>query len=410
MLKVSRIAILLLMTLVFAIYAPEQARRLLVERHVSPFIQYSSPLKTFFISAWDPVDQRRRITDLAGNEYSQTTYEKALPMFFFRDLATWGCLPESIDGVEVTLKKVARNRQFVRLSPKDLNSPVVPLYPLYESASGFTRLKNPADMFRITESLEFIDTESNKVVTDKSERFTRALQDQGFTFPARRIFGNPTPMKPFDEGYFITDAKGALFHLKLVKGTPLVKNTGLAPASGIRYIGVEEDSRREFYGLMVEGDGRASLLSCDTYTPIDLPIKGYDPDSMSLTINCDLLKRTFVMKDKKTIRVWVTDRDYHLVAKHVHALEGKKGGKILKRLFPLRVIRAKAETHFALLDFSWSPQGWMASLFSLAVLLGWRLKKREVMRHPEDLVLVLLTGACGLLAVVLAGSCEMSKS
>lgn len=403
MLKVSRIAMLLLMTLVFAIYAPEQARRLLVERHISPFIQYSSPLKTFFVSTWDRATQRRRITDLSGKEYTQKAYEKALPMFFFRDLATWGCLPESIDGVPVTLKEVARNRQFVRVSPKDLNSPEVPLYPLYESASGFTRLKDPAEMFRITGTLEFIDTESNEVVTDKSARFTRALEDRGFSFPARRIFGNPTTLKPFDEGYFITDAKGALFHLKMVKGSPWVKNTGLAPASGIRYIGVEEDPRREFYGLMIEGDGTASLLACDTYTPIALPMKGYDPDTMSLTINCDLLKRSFVMKDKKAIRVWVTDRNYRLVDSHVHALEGKKGGETLKRLFPLRIIRGRSETEFALLDFSWSPQGWMVSLASLAVLLGWRLKRRRLMHHPEDIVLVLFTGACGLLAVALAG-------
>jgi len=404
MLKVSRIAILLLMTLVFSIYVPEQARRLLVEKNISPFILYSSPLKTFFVNGWDKVKERRRITDLSGKEYTKKSYEMALPMFFFKDLATWGCLPESIDGTEVTLKKVAQNRQVVSLRPRTLNGPVVPLYPLYESASGFTRLEEPDSMFRITEALEFIDAETNEVDKKRSERFTEALQAKGFSFPARRIFGNPTARKPFDEGYFITDAEGALFHLKMVRGNPWVRNTGLAPASGIRYIGMDENPRREFYGLMIEGDGTASLLSCDIYKPIVLPLEGYDPDTMSLAIYCDLIKRTFVVTDKNAVRVWVTDRNYRPVDSYMHSLEKKKGREMMARLFPLRVLRSKAQTSFSLLEMSWSQKAWGASLMCLLVLLGMKLRRKEMMNHPEDYVLVGLTGLCGLLAVVLTGT------
>ena len=62
----------------------------------------------------------------------------------------------------------------------------------------------------------------------------------------------------------------------------------------------------------------------------------------------------------------------------------------MKRLFPLRVIRARGETSFVLLDFSWNPEGWMVSLLSVAVLLGWRWKRKRLMCHLEDVVLVLI--------------------
>ncbi|VVS94578.1 DUF4857 domain-containing protein [Desulfoluna spongiiphila] len=403
MLKVSRIAILLLMTLVCAIYVPEQVRRLLVERSFSPFILYSSPLKTFLVRDRDKDTGQPRMTDLSGKEYTRKEFETALPMFFYKDLAAWGCLPESVDGVKVTYKKVAMNRQVLSLRPRTLSSPVVPLYPLYESASGFTQLEEPDSMFRVTGAFEFVDAETNAVDENRSARFTGALAGKGFVFPAQGIFGNPTARKPFDEGYFITDAKGSLFHLKMVGGNPWVKNTGLAPSSGIRYIGMDENPRREFYGLMIEGNGTASLLSWDTYTPTVLPLKGYDPDTMSLAVYCDLLKRSFVVTDKKAVRVWVTDRQYRPTASHTYLLAEKKGRELMKRLFPLRVVRAKGESGFALLDFNWSLEAWAMSLFCVALMMGWRVRQHRGARHPEDLLLVLLTGGCGLLAVALAG-------
>ncbi|VFQ46247.1 DUF4857 domain-containing protein [Desulfoluna butyratoxydans] len=403
MLKVSRCAIVLLITLVCAIYVPEQVRRLLVERSFSPFILYSSSLKTFMVNARDKETGQRRMTDLSGKEYTRREFETALPMFFYKDLAAWGCLPESLDGEEVTYKKVAMNRQVLSLRPRALNSPVVPLYPLYESASGFTQLEEPDSMFRVTGAFEFLDAATNAVDADRSGRFTKALTRKGFAFPAQGIFGNPTARKPFDEGYFITDAEGTLFHLKMVRGNPWVKNTGLAPASGIRYIGMDENPRREFYGLMIEGDGTASLLSWGNYRPIALPMEGYDPDTMSLAVYCDLLKRTFVMTGKKSVRVWVTDRAYRPIASHTHGLEAKGGQEMLKQLFPLRVVRSKGETAYALLDVSFNPEGWMVSLFCLVGLLGWRMRQRRAGRHPEDYLVVLLTGGCGLLAVALTG-------
>ena len=65
--------------------------------------------------------------------------------------------------------------------------------------------------------------------------------------------------KPHDDGYFLLDSKGDLFHLKQVKGAPVCRDTGIHPAGGIRYLAVTEDPRTEFYGYFITADVASSI-------------------------------------------------------------------------------------------------------------------------------------------------------
>ena len=60
--------------------------------------------------------------------------------------------------------------------------------------------------------MEFIVARTNKINEEKSQLFTEALTAEGFIFPADIIAGLPTTRKSHDEGYFITDSEGTLFH------------------------------------------------------------------------------------------------------------------------------------------------------------------------------------------------------
>ena len=78
----------------------------------------------------------------------------------------------------------------------------------------------PDDYFRIGKRMEFIVAKTNKVDEAKSKLFTDALSAEGFAFPANLIAGLPTTRKSKDEGYFLTDSREQLFHIKMIKGQP----------------------------------------------------------------------------------------------------------------------------------------------------------------------------------------------
>ena len=403
MLKFSRFAVIALLTFALLLAIPKQARKFLVERNAAPFILYSSSLKTFLLNApGEGKEKGKRImTDLKGNTYTRRSYEEALPLFFYKDLASWGVLPSTIDGVRVTLRRAAESKQVIGIKPRYIDTPEVGLYPLFESASGFSQLLNPDAMFRLTHKMEFLDTESNQVDEERSTLFTQALKSEGFQFPATGVYGNPEPKKPFDEGYFVIDRLGALFHMKMVKGRPWVQSTGIAPESGIRYMSMSESNRREFYGFMVTGDGKAHLVSWKTYKLVTLPLDHYDPDTMSLTLYCDLLKRTILVADKEAIYATVTDRHYNVTDRYVHSLKKSSGSETMKKLFPLQIRKSSPYSAYAQMNFIWSGKAWLVSFLSASILLFVRWRQKALLRHPEDILVVLVTGVCGLLATLL---------
>ena len=80
--------------------------------------------------------------------------------------------------------------------------------------SGRVRLEMPGDLFRLKDNIEFIDPETNTVKEEKSNLFMKVFIQKGFKFPAKRVAGNPSTRKAYDEGYFIIDSNDKIFHLK----------------------------------------------------------------------------------------------------------------------------------------------------------------------------------------------------
>ena len=143
------------------------------------------------------------------------------------------------------------------------------LNPLLEAESGRVRLEMPADFMRLGRTIEFIEAKSNRILPEKSATYQAAFQAQGFVFPATIVGGNPSTMKPYDEGYFIADGGGAVFHFRQVQGVPELKRiadmvqpeekarwTALKP----RFIQVQEQDNHEVRAIIVAQSGEVSLV------------------------------------------------------------------------------------------------------------------------------------------------------
>lgn len=280
----------------------------------TPFVVYSCLDSTFI--KMEVQDKQVHYIDFRGQEFTKSEADSLLPLFAFRQLVAEGRLPDSLYGVALTPKLIQQNSFHFKTSPKQLNKPAVGLYTMLESASGRVDLTLPPDVFRLTdEGLEFIDCESNTVNRAKSLSFSRELTKHGFTFPVQLIWGNGTTRKDYDNGFLLTDSQNRLFQLKMVKGTPWVReiNTSVDMSSSRNnditsfiQLFTLEPANRQLIGLVV--DDAYQLYAVRSNGELaHIGIDAYNPQAMQITITGDLFHWTITEYTATDSRYYAVD-------------------------------------------------------------------------------------------------------
>ena len=272
--KISRIVLIITVIFVLSNIFPEYYWMTFEKHHPKPSIIYSALLNDFIQTV--KRDNKFYRLDNRGETVEKKEFEKLAPLFFYRSLYYYDAIPDSLNGVAINYKLIKRNAIFSQIKPSMIQTPVIKLTPLLESVPDGPRLSMPDDFFRITERMEFIDCETNEIIPELTESFTKALKAVKFSFPAKNFWGNPTIMKPFDEGYFVLDSDNNLFHIKRVHNKPLVNKVSL-PANIVPvFINVTEMEIKEFYAIMITEKSEVYLISYDNYKLIKIPLENYD--------------------------------------------------------------------------------------------------------------------------------------
>lgn len=410
----ARIFLLLSGTLLLAHYLPAGFWLIADKHQRAPMVFYSCIEKRFLLLRSEKGELRR--TDPAGAVYEREDFERLLPLDNFMQLYKDGRMPKEIDGVAITPEKLRRERVNVRLRPEALDSPSTGLTPLLESQSGRVRLEMPNDMMRLGSGIEFLDVKANRVLPEKSAKYQKSFADSGFVFPARLIGGNPTTLKPYDEGYFLVDAAGAFFHLRQVRGEPELRRLADIVPQGEkgrwaqlrpRHLHVQEQDNREVRLVIVGEDGGVHLVIGKDYHLVTLPLLQFNPGTMHLSLRGDLLNRLVTVHSDDRVEAVAMNREYELVDRYTESLtprEARPSGRMAAAIFPFTLQFESADSGFLGFHLAWGNWlAWGINLGLLAAVAGWwRFRKRPVnaCRLPE-LVTVGVGGLFGLLLVLL---------
>ncbi len=200
------------------------------------------------------------------------------------------------------------------------------------------------------------------------------------------------------------DAAGALFHVKRIKGEPQVIRTPVDPGVGIRSLKISENSRRDFYGLLLGKDQQLYLLSYDNYALQRLPLDGYDPDSMDFKMIINPLYRTAIYSDEDYIHAVAMDADYQPIARYTHRMPGADptaAEKALSFLVPFRLNLEDPTSAYLGLHFQGFGLHSLVALLAAVLLYALLALKRRPAGKAFwlDGGLVLCTGLYGLLTV-----------
>lgn len=406
--RLARFSLLLLVVFLLAVWLPQLKGLLFEYRFGKTQLFYSPVIERFVYTELLGEGHQFVYRDQDGRDYSREEFETLIPFIDYRNMELWGRLPLKLGGRTVDKAAIVAERQVMELKPDELpeHAPRIPLFPLLESGPARAGLTFPEDILRPGERLGFIDSDTNRLNPELTATFTQALEHAGFRFPVQASFGRVSILRPFDAGYFLLDASGALFHLRRIDGAPDIKPVPLPQGMDVRHIQVAENPRRELSGLLLTEDGRIFLMAeqNDTLIPLDLP--GYRPDSMELKILFDPLQRTAIYSDRTTIHAVAMNRDFQPIDRYSRRMtmaQPRLMDRIWEILVPFDVALRDPDSRY--LGLSPRFHGLAAGIgiaFSLLLALE-VLRRRDIPpnRARGDLLLVVLSGLYGLLALLL---------
>ncbi len=367
---------------------------------------FFSPLQKQFIYRESLGGHRFNYMNEEGKSYSRTDFEYQLPFLYYKNLEKKKLLPVSIDGESFDKQTIKAGKQGLEIKSRHLDShhPQIELYPLFNNNPEVAIMPFPEDMFRFTnQAMEFINADSNRIDTRLTGRFTSALESLGFVFPATVIGGKTTNLKPFDEGFFIRDSKGQVFHVKRVLDKPEIIKTPIDSTLDIQDILVSENKRKEFYGTIITRQGDLYLISYDNYRLISLPVEKYQPGSMDFKLLINPMYKTAVSSGSKMVYGTAMDSSYQSFRSY--ELDRHNPTPFLVQvsralLFPFQLhfdnpYRGQADLRLQFGGF-WSLAG---ILLATALFCLFSRQKEHLSINKGELSLVLVTGFFGLIAL-----------
>ncbi len=402
MVKISRYILVLTAVVGLSVVLPQFYRMAFEKPGRNPLIQYSCIDHDFIILRPDADD---KWTNREGTKLTREAYEKKLPLMHTRQLVMDGTMPDSINGEKINIQHAGIFRSNFRITPDEIHAPKPKLYPLFESQSGRANLEMPNDFFRITWRMEFIDAQTNRILEDKSRMFSAVLYNRGFKFPATSINGIPTTRKSCDEGYLVIDSANQLFHIKMVKGEPFVRQVELPNGMKFKTIQCVDFSDKLYYAYLFTENNELYVLTPYDYMLEKFEVDDINPDKYEIRIYGDYFNFNVITIGNGFIRTQVVDRDHNKVDEYAETrptYDTRPEGKIAQLLFPAELKMTDDNSSYVNFFLKMSKSYWWLILSLVLIIAQYfiiRQRKKNIRTEIIDLMLIGLTGIFGFIAV-----------
>lgn len=394
--KIVRLLLVLTTVLVLGFYLPDLYRSRFEKRAGKRLLYYSEVKRDFVFSeeVYDSLRQANRMvySDRAGNALTENEYARLLPFDNARKLKMLGAMPDSVMGEPLTQEVLRSVRRVMLIGDRGFE---FGLAPLFESCPGHPGVDLPQDLFRIgRRGIEFIDAATNRIDREKSRRFDDALRAAGFQAPARDLFGITSAIKSRDDGYFIVDARGKLFHLLMVHGQPQVK----AIDNDFEIKQIKCHVPGEIYCHIFTPDNELYALLTD-YTLKRLPI---GPNNGRFMLTYNRYFRSYKNLEQDSSTMYVLDRDFAPVDRCAIAVNNYRNSPeaaVEARIFPFRIMLTPGYAH--LIPIPNPVRGfWPVNLLFVVLLLIVKRWNRCTLTGASHLIDLALTAVFGIYAFI----------
>ncbi len=352
-----------------------------------------------------------------GVSYKMKDARLLLPLLYIHDAEESGGFPLEFEGRLISAKEAGEQMQFNSLAPRDIYPAPLPLHALLESEPDIPELSRPSDMLVLRpDRLVFLDCATGAELVEKTAAFNEALAEAGVVFPITCFANNPSTLKAFDEGAFLTDATNALFQLKLVQGRPVCRATGVRLEEPAVFLQVEEHSQRLYYGLVAT----KTALYLNMYAgglqrlPLDYEATSHSVSVMVNPAFYSLVSTSLADRQedmREPVRLAAVRRDFSPLHDYAEPYperirqEAETTRKRQSFLAPFALVQYTAATgsvQFLVRPAAaplWAVAGIACCLLVYAAIMHIRSRRQD----PVGLICIALTGLPGLVAVICFG-------
>lgn len=240
--------------------------------------------------------------------FSQNEYESYLPFVYWKDLDIQKKLPIEIKNRVFSKDEIKDSRLGFEYNYKLLEKKEVELYPLFNPKTDIGVIKFPEEFFGIFEEAKIYDFD-NEHLKEYSLELNKKFKEHNFSFPATKIFGKSTNLKPFDLGYLILDKNNRLFNLKREDDKLYLKEINYDKDIQIEYINISENNKKELAGFVIDKNSNFYLLTWD-FKFIKLNLKEFDYKTMRLRLISDPLNYLIRYDDEKNYYGTIFSKDF----------------------------------------------------------------------------------------------------
>ena len=306
-----------------------------------PFLAYSPVSHQFILSETggekNPVICAVEADGTIGERrFTKEERDSLLPQIYFTQLMAREQLPDTIDGIELTVPALKHGQWVFSSLPRDINKVQPEVYLMMESMPERLDLEDPKEVFRFRgDEVEFIDMETNSRVDGRTRRFTDIFKERGFKLPVRSSSANITSRKPYDEGYLLADAAGDLYHLKMQAGRPYMMKVRMADSIRAKHVFVMENAETRHLGLMTDENDNLYVIEREGYRICPLAIGKFDPTKERLAVVKTLFNWVVKISDSDGVRWTALDAgDYSHLASYAKTYGTSASQKVASFIFP----------------------------------------------------------------------------
>ena len=210
-------------------------------------VKFSTLTNEFMIQKTNKLSGENKFYLENGKEISEDTFMQNQPFSYYGALIKNNKFPKELEIYEKNTTLIMKNSQSISAKYiSNLFKPVL-IFPLMYDDVKYAKPVFAQFLIAFSANLvEVIDPAKNAPNIELTNELNAKLKEQNFSFPGRKFFTNPSPLKAFDEGAFLLDSKDEIYHLKFDGKSFIVKDTNIAVKDVLNIV-VSENQRREFY-------------------------------------------------------------------------------------------------------------------------------------------------------------------
>ena len=365
-----------------------------------PFIAYSPVTDSFIVSESGGGDIYA--IDADGNrlspDYTKEERDSLLPHIYYTQLVAHDRLPDTINGIAVSVPEFKHSQWVFSSSPRDINKVPARVYMMMESMPARIDLEDPDEVFRLNGQVEFIDIRTNTVNPTRSRRFTDVFAQRGFEYPVKTLHANVTTRKPYDEGYLMIDNKGDIFHVKMQAGRPYMVRVNKPDSVIAEHVFILENVDTRPLGLVTDTNHNLYVLEHEGYRLIPLPVGKVDPETDRISVVKNIFNWVVKIGTPDPSR-WVAldSETYNHLASYTVSYPESAAVIVAGYLFPFELSFTTVTDCLAYprVDFfSWHFV-WLDIVLALIILVLYRRHSRR-----ETAIATVVTLACGIFAFI----------